>query len=267
MAEDHLEYGYLEGESVGAHFAEDPELAAIKARVQEMEMEEESERMRQEEERFDAMDMQLLNSSPRLGETTRPFYNMTPEERIDADNRSVYVGNVDYGATADELEIHFNSCGPVNRVTILCDRFSGHPKGFAYIEFSDPDSVHSAMGLHETMFRGRVLKVMPKRTNMPGISTTDRGGHRGGQTRGRGRGYRPPRYQNSSRGRFRYQSVRPQHQMPHPYYGGPAVGKRPWGHMDFQDQMPKRYPCLLLITPPSEELGAGASGQHYPQQR
>lgn len=30
---------------------------------------------------------------------------------------------------------------------------------FAYIEFSDRDSVHSAIGLHETMFRGRVLKV------------------------------------------------------------------------------------------------------------
>lgn len=95
--------------------------------------------------------------------STGPFYNMTPEERIDADNRSVYVGNVrlvylsflhiehvfvffshlwsdtllnksqvDYGATADELEIHFNGCGPVNRVTILCDRFSGHPKGWVY---------------------------------------------------------------------------------------------------------------------------------------
>lgn len=98
---------------------------------------------------------------------------------------------VDYGATADELEIHFNGCGPVNRVTILCDRFSGHPKGlvlfiflylctdayrvkisncfafflfvlhsFAYIEFSDRDSVQSAIGLHETLFRGRVLKVI-----------------------------------------------------------------------------------------------------------
>lgn len=110
------------------------------------------------------------------------------------------------------------------------------------------------------------LQVMPKRTNMPGISTTDRGGHRGGHSRGRGRGYRPPRYQNSSRGRFRYQATRPQHQTPHPYYGGPSVGKRPWGHMEYHEQ-PKRYPCLLLITPPSEELGAGASGQHYAQQR
>lgn len=111
------------------------------------------------------------------------------------------------------------------------------------------------------------LQVLPKRTNLPGISTTDRGGHRGGHTRGRGRGFRPPRYQNSSRGRFRYQSTRPQHQTPHPYYGGPSVGKRQWGHMDYHEQMPKRYPCLLLITPPSEELGAGSSGQHYPQQR
>ncbi|AWP01453.1 putative embryonic polyadenylate-binding protein 2-B-like [Scophthalmus maximus] len=175
MADNHLEYGYLEeGESIGEHFTEDPELAAIKARVQEMEMEEETERLK--EERCDAAEMHLLTSSSRPG----PFYNMTPEERIDADNRSVYVGNVDYGATADELEIHFNGCGPVNRVTILCDRFSGHPKGFAYIEFTDRDSVQSAIGLHETLFRGRVLKVMPKRTNMPGISTTDRGGHRGG---------------------------------------------------------------------------------------
>nr|XP_033482321.1 embryonic polyadenylate-binding protein 2 isoform X2 [Epinephelus lanceolatus] len=89
MAENHLEYGYLEGESIGEHFAEDPELAAIKARVQELEMEEETERLKEEEDRCDAVDMQLLTSSPRPG----PFYNMTPEERIDADNRSVYVGN------------------------------------------------------------------------------------------------------------------------------------------------------------------------------
>ncbi|KAM6942684.1 embryonic polyadenylate-binding protein 2 [Xenentodon cancila] len=260
MADNHLEYRYLEGEPIGEHFPEDPELMAIKARVQELEMEEEAERLKEEE---DVEEMQLLASSPQPG----PFYNMTPEERIEADNRSVYVGNVDYGATADELEIHFNGCGPVNRVTILCDRFSGHPKGFAYIEFSDQSSVQSAVGLHETLFRGRVLKVLPKRTNMPGISTTDRGGHRGGHSRGRGRGrgYRPPRYQNSFRGRFRYQSARPQHQSPHPYYGGQSVGKRQWGHMEYHEQTQKRHPCLLLITPPSEELGVGSSGQHYPQ--
>ncbi|XP_076011848.1 embryonic polyadenylate-binding protein 2 [Genypterus blacodes] len=257
MAENQEFYNYLECESHREHFAEDPELAAIKARV--LEMEEEAERLK-EEERSDAVEMQHLSSSPQPG----PFYNMTHEERIDADNRSVYVGNVDYGATADELEIHFNGCGLVNRVTILCDRFSGHPKGYAYIEFSDRDSVQIAISLHETLFRGRVLKVMPKRTNMPGISTTDRGGQRGG--RSRGRGFRPSRYNNGSQGRFQYQSSRPQHPTPHPYYNGPSAGKRQWGHLDYHEQMPKRYPCLLLITPP-EESGAVQSGRHYPPQR
>jgi len=221
-------------------------------------MEEEADKLREEEQ---AAEMHMISSNSQPG----LFYNMTHEERIDADNRSVYVGNVDYGATADELEIHFNGCGPVNRVTILCDRFSGHPKGFAYIEFSDRDSVQTAISLDETLFRGRVLKVMPKRTNMPGISTTDRGGPRGG--RARGRGFRPPRFQNNFQGRFRYQSARPLHPVPHPYYGGSSVGKRQWGHMEYREQTPKRYPCLLLITPPSEELGPGPSEHHYPQQR
>ncbi|XP_056464286.1 embryonic polyadenylate-binding protein 2 isoform X2 [Gadus macrocephalus] len=261
MMENNDTFDYLDGVDGGGYFNEDPELAAIKARVLELEMEEEAERMR-EEEHCESAEMQLLSGSPQPG----LFYNMTHEERIDADNRSVYVGNVDYGATADELEIHFNGCGPVNRVTILCDRFSGHPKGFAYIEFSDRDSVQSAIGLDETLFRGRVLKVMPKRTNMPGISTTDRGGPRGGG-RSRGRGPRPPRYHNGFQGRFRYQSARPPHPVPHPYYGGPPAGKRQWGPPEYREQTSKRYPCLLLITPPSEEGGPGPSGHHYPQQR
>lgn len=82
---------------------------------------------------------------------------------------------VDYGATAEELEAHFHGCGSVNRVTILCDKFSGHPKGFAYIEFSDKESVRTSLALDESLFRGRQIKVIPKRTNRPGISTTDRG--------------------------------------------------------------------------------------------
>ena len=39
--------------------------------------------------------------------------------REEADARSIYVGNVDYSATPEELQMHFQSCGTVNRVTIL----------------------------------------------------------------------------------------------------------------------------------------------------
>ena len=40
----------------------------------------------------------------------------------EADNRSVYVGQVDYSATPEELQVHFKDCGTVNRVTILTDK-------------------------------------------------------------------------------------------------------------------------------------------------
>ena len=42
----------------------------------------------------------------------------------------IFISQVDYSATAEELEQHFHGCGSVNRVTILCDKFTGHPKGF-----------------------------------------------------------------------------------------------------------------------------------------
>lgn len=81
------------------------------------------------------------------------------EEKMEVDGRSIYVGNVDYGATAEELEQHFHGCGSINRVTILCNKYDGHPKGFAYIEFADRESVNTAMALDESLFRGRQIKV------------------------------------------------------------------------------------------------------------
>ncbi|KAJ8717163.1 hypothetical protein PYW07_005736 [Mythimna separata] len=156
-----------------------PDLAAIKARVREME--EEAEKLKQMQTEVDKQ--MSMGSPPGL---TSPL-NMSIEEKIEADNRSVYVGNVDYGATAEELEQHFHGCGSINRVTILCNKFDGHPKGFAYIEFGDKDSVQTAMAMDESLFRGRQIKVMPKRTNKPGLSTTNRPPR---AMRGRGRSFR-----------------------------------------------------------------------------
>lgn len=52
------------------------------------------------------------------------------ESKEDVDARSVFVGNVDYGASPEEIQNHFRSCGAINRVTILLDKFTGHPKGY-----------------------------------------------------------------------------------------------------------------------------------------
>lgn len=50
------------------------------------------------------------------------------------------------------------SCGTVNRVTVLTDR-TGAPKGYAYVEFLEPDAVEAAIALTETELHGRPIKV------------------------------------------------------------------------------------------------------------
>lgn len=52
------------------------------------------------------------------------------ENQSDVDSRSIFVGNVDYSASPEEIQAHFQSCGSINRVTILLDKFTGQPKGY-----------------------------------------------------------------------------------------------------------------------------------------
>merc|ERR1711935_715253 len=161
---------------------DDPELEAIKARVRQME--EEAAKLKQMQSEVDKQMTSPAGSAAGV-------LNMSYEEKVEVDARSVYCGNVDYGATAEELEQHFHGCGSINRVTILCNKYDGNPKGFAYVEFADKDSTDTAMALDDSLFRGRQIKVMPKRTNKPGISSSNRPprGTRGGGFRG-SRGYR-----------------------------------------------------------------------------
>lgn len=153
--------------------AEDPELLAIRERVRQM-----------EEESTKLKEMLVATSGVAPG--------TTPEE---SDSKSVYVGNVDYSVTVDDLTAHFASCGPIARCTILCDKRTGHPKGFAYLEFAEEESVDRAVNeMNETLLNNRLIKVLPKRTNIYGFnaqSGVSMRGFRGrGRGRPRGRGYR-----------------------------------------------------------------------------
>ncbi|GER49081.1 polyadenylate-binding protein [Striga asiatica] len=91
------------------------------------------------------------------------------EPKEESDTRSIFVGNVDYACTAEEVQQHFQSCGTINRVTIMLDTF-GQPKGFAYVEFMEVEAVQNALLLNESELRGRQLKVSVKRTNIPGMN-------------------------------------------------------------------------------------------------
>ncbi|NXF10915.1 PABP2 protein, partial [Smithornis capensis] len=183
-ADDNSDLSHLEENNPEDLAVQDPELEAIKAKLREIEKEDE----KLKELQLEAESHLFMSSEAGMGcpiTVSTGLFPKTTKERVEADQRSIYVGNVDYGGTAEELESHFNSCGQINRVTILCDKFSGHPKGYAYIEFEEKSSVKAAVELDESTFRGRVIKVLPKRTNMPAPPTTDRGGYQGH--------YQPPR--------------------------------------------------------------------------
>ncbi|KAK9287358.1 hypothetical protein L1049_015775 [Liquidambar formosana] len=92
----------------------------------------------------------------------------TQANREEVDSRSVFVGNVDYSCTPEEVQQHFQSCGTVNRVTIRTNKY-GQPKGYAYVEFLEQEAVQEALLLNESELHGRQLKISAKRTNVPGM--------------------------------------------------------------------------------------------------
>uniref|UniRef100_A0A3B0NDT2 RNA poly(A)-binding protein, putative n=1 Tax=Theileria annulata TaxID=5874 RepID=A0A3B0NDT2_THEAN len=96
--------------------------------------------------------------------------DMDTDNNEDVDKRSIYVGNVDYSTKPQELQEFFKSSGQINRITIMVDKYTGHPKGYAYVEFSNEDAVNNAIMLNESLFKERIIKVIPKRKNIPGYN-------------------------------------------------------------------------------------------------
>ncbi|KND05108.1 uncharacterized protein SPPG_00782 [Spizellomyces punctatus DAOM BR117] len=169
----------------------DQEVEAMKQRIKEMEAEAQKLREMQAQ-----VEKEMHMSTNGEGDA---------DSKEEVDSRSIYIGNVDYSSTPEEIQAHFQSCGTINRVTILCDKWTGHPKGYAYVEFADPSIVANALVLNDSLFKGRLIKVSAKRTNLPGMNARGRGRGRGGYRGYRGGGYagyrgRPPF--RSRRGHF-----------------------------------------------------------------
>lgn len=51
----------------------------------------------------------------------------------------------------------------------MCDKLTGQPLGYAYIEFTNQDAAEKSKILNESLFKGRQITVMPKRKNRPGV--------------------------------------------------------------------------------------------------
>lgn len=103
--------------------------------------------------------------------------------------KNIYVGNLSFDATEDQVRGMFEQYGPVERVSIITDRDTGKPRGFAFVEMPDDDSAGKAMeALNGMSLAGRNLTVNEARPKAERPRRDGGGGNRGGYGGGRGRG-------------------------------------------------------------------------------
>lgn len=75
-------------------------------------------------------------------------------------NMNIYVGNLAYDITEDELRGVFADHGEVSSVNIISDKYSGRPKGFAFVEMPKQAEAEDAIkSLNEKEIKGRNVKV------------------------------------------------------------------------------------------------------------
>jgi RNA recognition motif-containing protein len=93
---------------------------------------------------------------------------------------NIYVGNLSYEVTEEELRQAFEGYGQVESVKIIKDKYSGESKGFGFVEMPAKAEAQSAIeGLNGEELRGRMLKVNEARPRSEG--RRGGGGTRGGR--------------------------------------------------------------------------------------
>ena len=74
--------------------------------------------------------------------------------------KNVYVGNLSFDTTQDKLQELFEAHGQVDTVNLIMDRYSGRPRGFAFVEMMTDEGAVAAIGaLDGQEVDGRALKV------------------------------------------------------------------------------------------------------------
>ncbi len=106
----------------------------------------------------------------------------------------IYVGNLSYDVTEEELQQEFQTYGEVTSASIPSDKFSGRPRGFGFVEMASKSEAEAAiMGLNGKTLKERTIVVneaRPRTDSRGGGSYGDRrgGGYDGGRDRGSGGG-------------------------------------------------------------------------------
>ena len=95
----------------------------------------------------------------------------------------LYVGNLPFSVTSQELSDLFSQAGQVVSANIITDRFSGQSRGFGFVEMADADAAQTAVTqFNDYQMKGRGLKVNEAKPREGGRGGG--GGDRGGGDRG-----------------------------------------------------------------------------------
>jgi RNA recognition motif-containing protein len=96
---------------------------------------------------------------------------------------NIFVGNLSYQTTQEDLQSVFSEYGAVERVNIVTDRMTGQARGFAFVEMTNREEAENAISvLNGSDLHGRTLNVNEARPK-------PEGGRGGGFSRGNGGGY------------------------------------------------------------------------------
>jgi RNA recognition motif-containing protein len=104
-----------------------------------------------------------------------------------SEGMNIYVGNLSYNVTEDDLREAFGAFGEVTSANIIKDKFTGQSKGFGFVEMSAKEQAQAAIaGMNGKELKGRALNVNEARPR-----TDDRRGGGGGGGAGRRPASRP----------------------------------------------------------------------------
>jgi RNA recognition motif-containing protein len=74
---------------------------------------------------------------------------------------TIYVGNLPFSATEQDLRSVFEAHGPVNSVSLVIDRETGRPRGFGFVEMADDAAQAAIDAVNGLSLQGRALRVNP----------------------------------------------------------------------------------------------------------
>jgi len=101
---------------------------------------------------------------------------------------NIYVGNLSYQTTEDEIRQAFEGHGQISSCSIIKDKFSGESKGFGFVEMASKDDAMKAIsGLNGTEMNGRTLTVSEAKPRTENRSGGNGGGNGGGYGGGNSR--------------------------------------------------------------------------------